>query len=219
MGIKKYHDFISESYETLDRIKAEKKDKPRADVKEVAEKILRDCQPFLKELRGTDNFIYRGYMRGLTNVDSINKISARKDRKPLHTDRFLHDEFDFYFEERFGVRPRSEGVFGTGYYNQAGLYGKPYLFFPIGDFDFYWSEEVFDLHAYLNDKVGHLPKVKKWTSEDKRFASELIEDMVNDFYTDENLLSAINEEGEIIFMCDEYYLVDENLERELSKLI
>ena len=225
MEIKRYHDFIFETlrgYDTLDRIKREKAGKLRATPEEIVEMIKRDCQPFLKEIRYsvTDNYLLRGYMRGLDNLDSINRMQVRKDRKPLHTNKFIHDEFDFYFEDRWGVRPRSEGVFATGDYAQASLYGRPYLFFPIGEFQYFWSDEIYDLHAYLSDtKIGYMQSPKKWSKEDKEEVSNIIEDIVYDKYTDENLLSAIHEGHEVMFICDEYYLVNENMGRKLSNLL
>ena len=60
-------------------------------------------------------------------------------------------DIDNVFDEDFGVRPRTQGAFTTGSYADAGTYGKPYLFFPIGEYKYIWSDRVKDMWINVRD--------------------------------------------------------------------
>ena len=113
---------------------------------EITFLLKRDCAPYLKQLKGIKNFIYRG-----TNhqVERIRKFKARENRTPTDTDIRVHNMLDSIFRKKFGWKARSEGVFTSSDTNLPD-YGTTYLFFPIGQFKYLWSPKIDDLYGYLD---------------------------------------------------------------------
>ncbi len=156
------------------------------DFKNVIEILERDCKPFLDEVKSNNiEPIFRSVERiKLDEIGMIKKL-CRTDRRPLSTAVSVSNQLDDLFLDKFGVKLRSNGVFTSK--RKELLYGNPYIFFPIGNYKYYWSTEVNDLYAKLV------------------FTSQPLEDLV-DTYQDNDLKSAGYQE--ITFVCDEYYLID-----------
>src|SRR5574343_246802 len=109
--------------------------------------IKKDCQPFLKECKIP---IYRGiYFAEKTLIEK----TPRQDRRPKDMPEYLHKILDSLFNEHFGWKPRSNGVFCSPHFCQAESYGNTYLFFPIGNFDYLYSDNIEDLYVDIRD--GH----------------------------------------------------------------
>lgn len=155
------------------------------DFKNVIEILERDCKPFLDEVKSNNiEPIFRSVERiKLDEIGMIKKL-CRTDRRPLSTAVSVSNQLDDLFLDKFGVKLRSNGVFTSK--RKELLYGNPYIFFPIGNYKYYWSTEVNDLYAKLV------------------FTSQPLEDLV-DTYQDNDLKSAGYQE--ITFVCDEYYLI------------
>lgn len=156
------------------------------DFKNVIEILERDCKPFLDEVKSNNiEPIFRSVERiKLDEIGMIKKL-CRTDRRPLSTAVSVSNQLDDLFLDKFGVKLRSNGVFTSK--RKELLYGNPYIFFPIGNYKYYWSTEVNDLYAKLV------------------FTSQPLEDLV-DTYQDNDLKAAGYQE--ITFVCDEYYLID-----------
>lgn len=129
----------------------------KLDVAEIYTTLTKDCGLFLKELEKTGSPIpknaksiptsLRWLLRGtMKSVDKIKKFTPRTDRRPKDTPDKLHNLFDKEFRKRFGWAARSEGVFVTSNYKEAKSYGTPYIFFPIGRYDYIWSPKIADLY-------------------------------------------------------------------------
>ena len=169
--------------------------------------ILEDeCQPYLKECRKVDDFLYRGSPK--SNSEGIFKLKPRMDRRPMDTPRELHNYLDKLFKKKFGWEVRSEGVFVTGDDYQADNYGIVYLFFPIGQFKYVWSPKISDMLHYLDGK-NFVEQTFGWELTADIENSKILQDMVNT-YTDKGLSKAIANEGEISVKCKEYYLFEGN---------
>lgn len=79
--------------------------------------------------------------RGMKNFEGNEKIiTTRKDRKPLHLSMDIHEQADLIFEDKFGIKFRSQSVFCTGSYKEANSYGNIVVRVePIGHFTVCWS--------------------------------------------------------------------------------
>ncbi|MFW6129888.1 MAG: hypothetical protein ACOC56_01815, partial [Atribacterota bacterium] len=138
-------------------------------------------------------FLYRGYKK----VGKVFKIKPRTNRIPRNTSLLVHDILDEKFKKKFGWKARSEGVFVVGNASEAGTYsmGEVFLFFPAGNYKYIWSPTINDLYLY-SDFIITMPE---------KF------DKILESYTDKDLKKYMNNQTfyckEIMFKCNEYYLV------------
>lgn len=112
--------------------------------------IQTECSEILKIYQKVNRVLYRG----LKDVDSKNKLSynvykitPRTDRKPKDTDLRNQEIIDELFYEKFGWRPRAEGVFVSPLRSLAGSYGELGVIFPVNGFKYIWSKQYSDLYS------------------------------------------------------------------------
>ena len=205
----------------------------------IVELLERDCKPFLDDIMNNEQLkkyhtidghvIFRG-ARPRTNeeIDNLDiyKKTVRTDRKALDSNSYVMEVFDDIFEKKFGVRPRSCGVFTTKKYEITSAYGMRYIFVPIGDYEYYWNPNCIDLYTNINTKNWY----KEFSKPDTIKAPEphkpgLIRRFYN-FITNNDLKKEVyssmmklvngykntdledNTNQEIMFICKEYYLLD-----------
>jgi len=108
------------------------------DVDEIVKVIQEECKPYLDKF-GTALF------RGMNIVPEVFSLfDRRKNREPRTTSIEAHDVLDKIFNEEFGWKARSEGVFADQ--DLSNEYGTGlFLVFPRGNFDYLWSPKVDDL--------------------------------------------------------------------------
>jgi len=104
---------------------------------------------FIKDLQKAKKFLWRGSNKF---VDKFKQISPRVNRRPSDMDEHTQKKLDDLFQEGFGVKPRSQGVFTIGNDSEAENYGEPYMFFPHGKYKFIWSDRITDLYQDVNNK-------------------------------------------------------------------
>lgn len=117
-------------------------------IKEILEKIKKDCQPFLKDLKKAsplDDLLYSGRKKS----ESAFKGTVRKNRNPKDTPLDVHNWLDNWFEENFGIKARSNSIITTGDSDVAKGYGNLYVIFPIGNYEIIWSPRINDLYTKL----------------------------------------------------------------------
>ena len=118
-------------------------------IQEIFKKIEKDCKPFLKELTKhslVDDLLYSGRKK---KFEGYFKGKVRKDRKPKDMPEEVHNWLDDWFEDKFGVRARSQSLFTIPKGSIAAGYGTPYAIFPIGNYKIIWSPEIEDLYSVL----------------------------------------------------------------------
>ncbi len=120
---------------------------------EISVLLFKNCKQYLKDLKGTSDVLYRGGRGG-----EITLITPRTDRHPKDMSPELQELLDDEFDKKFGWRPRSEGVFCSGDYDQAEGYGNAvFTVWPIGKYDFIYSDSINDLYLHtenLNNTVA-----------------------------------------------------------------
>ena len=170
--------------------------------KELAKVLKDECGPWFAA--AGDAFAYRGIKKESVEsaqfyeVDGVNfgVKKVRQDRKPRDMKGQLHSYIDHWFDDKFGLRPRSKGMFcyGESGKDETQHYGLQYVVVPIGDFKFVWSDEVKDLQIVLDDMVF-----------DRDYKDQLEEFLESSEYTTRNLKTALSSESEIMIICDSYY--------------
>ena len=106
--------------------------------------IKRDCKAYLRE------FKLKELYRGIGEERVAWKVTPRSDRRPLDTDRKVHDALNKVFEEMFGWKVRS-GVFVSmdGNWDQTDM-----MFFAGGSYKYVYSPMILDLYSQGSDAYG-----------------------------------------------------------------
>lgn len=116
------------------------------------EKMVKDCKPFLKELKKSDyEFLYSGRKDVYQN---FKKKKTRKRRRPKDTPIEIHNILDKSFKENFGVKARSESFFVSNNPYEVGEYGRVHYVFPVGNYKLIYSNKVQDLYRYIAHKIS-----------------------------------------------------------------
>ncbi len=171
----------------------------------IAGDIIKNCKPFIKQLKGAHNLLLRGSSK---SNPGIIKLKPRKDRRPMSTPYAVSELLDEYFKKRFGWKPRSEGIFCTGKYNTALFYAGSIsavnTIWPIGNFKFLWSNEISDLFGTIQDIAS-----KEGIPASEYFLNNPEElDKLSAKYQNTSLATAIDKGNEIMIGCNAYYMVN-----------
>lgn len=114
-------------------------------------------------------------------------VTTRRDRRPLHTPINIHEEADIIFQEKFGIKFRSQSVFCTGDLDVATSYGNTIVRIePIGDYEICWSPLCEDFTEITNTDYN---------------VKEFIE--INNYQIG-NIDLAISSKNEIMLYCESY---------------
>jgi len=165
---------------------------------EISYLIKRDCEPYLKQLNGSNFSGYSLLRSGRQDSGYFKKVSVRVDRKPKDTPIDIHNWLDEWFYKKFGIKARSNTMFCTSSISLAGRYGSAiYYIFPMGNFEIIWSDIVNDMYtpvmnrgldAYITYFLDHYGKK----------------------YKKGDLQGALKSKSEIMLHCKEYYILDDD---------
>lgn len=191
--------------------------------KKLIEILERDCKKFMDELRSSKSeLLFRGAALDF-NKNGFMVKEVRKNRTPKDMDVVVSSEFDNQFYEHFGIRLRSEGVFCSKNPLTAATYGeycsdkrrtRVALFFPIGKYKYYWNPEVMDLYTEVDGSDWYYNQMNKKKIL-KNSRSEIKELVLK--YRKGGLRNI--KEQEVTFICDEYYLVDDEFLTPIMKYL
>mgnify|MGYP007016029883 CR=1 FL=1 len=211
------------------------------DVSSARQLITSYCKPFIREMGrhivdvspgANYNFLWRGHEAFITNIIVM---KTRNDRNPKDTPVEISKIIDDLMEEKFGWRPRSSGVFAVPNINTANEYGRPYIFFPIGQYKYIWSPQIDDMYeliAEISDfsiKDNELERDWKELGKNKsmsfeeykeRAHSKVIEKIRKYIKTYKNTgLKDAGMYNEITFNCNRYVLIDPEMQEEVIEIV
>jgi hypothetical protein len=115
----------------------------------VIDFIRKNCQPFLAANKSSlldETYLLSGTNRWNSRVF---KSPVPTNRMPRDTSLLIHNLFDNYFKQHFGIPYRSNALFTTTQSSVAEQYGNVYAVFPIGNFSILTSPMVEDLTSQL----------------------------------------------------------------------
>ena len=133
-------------------------------------KILeRDCSTFIREIKDSKSVVFRGFKKiGSPHIENdksipgLYKKERRRSRYTLDLRGDFSDDLDAIFVKMFNFRLRSDGVFtskcpftAAGYSDSPTNFStkrKAYIFFPIGDYNYYWNPNINDLFSHVEDE-------------------------------------------------------------------
>ncbi|WP_407308164.1 hypothetical protein [Acinetobacter sp.] len=141
--------------------------------------------------------------------------NVRKDRKPLDTHPELSSILDEIFQEKFGWKARSTGLFCKAHWKGLNEFGDVHKIYPLGLFSFLYSPAVPDLTGSIQHVLAAYEFPKKWsgqehTPEELDKAKEILTKFVErKEYTDHDLPAAFigPKLPEIMLDCDKYLVV------------
>lgn len=138
-----------ESFITYSKKRYISKEYDDNDFKNIISILEKDCKEFLNEIRRIGKPLFRG-TKNFDEFDTgIGYRIVSGDRQPVDTNQDISNIIDNYFQEKFGIKLRSAGIFSSKKVTNAGEYGTPYLFFPVDGYEYYWNENITDLYAYI----------------------------------------------------------------------
>ena len=173
--------------------------------------IEKNCKKILSFYKVARNVFYRGSQADKISKDKIlvKKKARLSNREPVNTQIAAHEYANEIFEDVFGWKVRN-GVFATSSEKEAKIYGKKFIFFPIGDFKFVWSPQIQDA---FGDTIWF---ISKYHPDDGK---ERIEKDIKGLYIDKDLKRAMDLESEVSFKCKEYYLLNDYNYKVRDKMI
>jgi hypothetical protein len=120
-------------------------------IDDIFDDIEKKCKEYLNMLKIDGKILWRGMY-----IDKdIDIIIPRKDRKPKDSPEIIQNILDDLFEEKFGIRPRSQGTFAYQTQSKYNQYGTEYMIFPVDGFKYVWSYDVVDFYVLLRDIIGY----------------------------------------------------------------
>lgn len=154
--------------------------------------------------------VYRG-MKERFSPDICLKY-PRSSRRPLTTNKKVHELADDYFKHKFGNKFRSESIFVSRSTELAKTYGDVYAVFPLDQVSFCWSPNVEDFtvtSAKYNKMfdAGEVTLTKDDFNEFQKFMDDLDyhcddESLKNDFVKYRDF-----KQFEVMIKCDEYLAI------------
>jgi hypothetical protein len=184
---------------------------------DLAQIIKTHCGQFLREsacekmYRGVKSVDFESSTKSFGKVKDTDVVyftgTPRTDRKPKDTNQLVHDLANDWFEVQFGWPARSEGLFCSGSWSTASMYGRPCLVFPMDGYKYIWSNEVSDFYTDFDDIYEAVIEEYDHRSD---FEEALITSL-NDFlgnakFRDTRLADGIKSCSEIMIKCKSYIL-------------
>lgn len=181
------------------------------------ELIEKHCKPYLNKIKGNKHVLVRNFPKKQRSIIELRRV--RKDRKPKDMPVKIHNMLDKFFQEHFGWKARSEGLFCWSSYkfkyilkdliDNEDIATK--LVFPIGKFDYLWNPEVDDLYVIFDENAEEM-----FSKSIDYVDSEELENLFNKLketdnplsgYQDSRFSKSLDSSCEIIINCDNYYTV------------
>ena len=168
----------------------------------------------MKVAKGQRRYVQDPYDK--ENILEYYVIRPRMNRQPTDTSQQVHEFLDDWFNDHFGFRARSQAVFAFGQKVKQGdidNYGKPYMIFPVGDFDYVWSPTVEDLYAQtIGMKLEIDFRMTDWESAYDEF-------LTNNGYQKKSLEKAVLSRNEVMVKCDFYYAFPMEYKDTINKML
>ena len=166
------------------------------------DKIKKDCQPFIKDIKSPNDFLYSGRQ---TNEKFFTR-KVRKNRVPTDTPEIIHNLLDDMFKKKFGHKLRSESLFVTKDVEIASGYGTPYIILPIGNYKLFGNPKIYDLYSYINGNFDLEEMIDFWTTEYiKPAKKEFIDNLQKVINKYKELQASKIGDYEVMLLTNEYY--------------
>jgi len=130
---------------------------------EIKDILNKNCSKFINEMVSTKiEILFRGFNflgDHKSPTKGVYEVGSQRGRYPKDMSPDFSERLDDFFEDKFGERLRGNGVFVTKNPKTASNYSessRAYIFFPIGDYKYYWSKEIGDLFNYVENETFYM---------------------------------------------------------------
>ena len=178
------------------------------DPKDIADILKKDCKPILTWMKRHNYTKFLQRYNRQRHGTRFDLLAPHKDREPRDMPMWVQKMLDDAFERKFGVRPRSSGVF-CDLFTLIGS-GLPandsyFILFPVEKYRGIWAENIDDLYLKWISDIRDKYDNKELRSETEKWCA-----WVSNQYTDEDL-AGVKFRQEIMLICDKYYIVNSTI--------
>lgn len=209
------------TYKTFKTFLSEASEQEITDINKFVELVKSECSEFLKNNISSfkkENYLLRGvygYSAGTMLVQE-----PRSDRKPKDLSDSEHYALNTYFDDEFGFKYRSNGVFCTQNSTQARAYGDLSMIFPVDGYKMLSSNSLIDAFDAINDLSSPVADRYFDSPNKKREFKNKMQELTKDsnlnfvyeyldiykFFETKNL-DDIKRTSEISLQCKKYYSI------------
>ena len=172
------------------------------------EKIRKDCKKYLNATKNSEHLLIRWEDRATV---SAYKKKVRKKRRPLDTPLVVHRYIDKIMKKKFGWRPRGSGLFCFS----SSVQSSAFWVFPVGKFEFVYSNKIDDLTVHLAQAIGTGPTSMKYKFDEEKDMPVIKQSMDKALKTYKNTnfrrCLELGTDMEISIRCDHAYLIKDSL--------
>lgn len=158
--------------------------------------IKKKCGMAIKVMTSSQRLMFRG----LDESQELVRKRVRKNRRPKDSWEEYSEYLDNALKEKFGWKPRSEGLFVSGNYMMASSYGHVHVIFPVGNFKYIWNTDYKDNLKLIGSRHSPHPKDNAGIVEPRIERS-----IMNNEFINNNINDALRKGHEIMIKCDEYF--------------
>jgi hypothetical protein len=171
----------------------------RIDTDGITAQIRLKCSQFLRE---ANTPIYRG-MSAQLNKSIFTPIQTAGFRVPRDTPNIINTYIVKWFKDNVGIPYRQANtLFATGSMKEASDYGRTFMVFPVGNFEYCWSPMYKDLTVQFEYMQGNHYSADQVKEEVDRMMYK------GHYEFNHGLQQAIMSRKEIMIYCKEYYILD-----------
>ena len=162
-------------------------------IKQLFKHIEKNCSRYLKDVRKSKSFLYRG-----ANGPPAYVAKSWDDRKPKDSKKGAQQLFDRLLAQQGFVALRSNSIFTTSDFSRASGYGgRPYVIFPIDNQSHFTYTNQADLtlnniYEIPVDRKLADPWMKKFLEWLKKENQQLTADGKHDYLINTRLSSVVN---------------------------
>ena len=168
------------------------------DVSKHLKKIRNECSEILNIYQYT---FPNGLYRASDSRFIFKSRTPREDRDPRDTKPEVHEVLDKVFNEIFGWKVRSEGVFTSPSFPYADIFGDyKYYIFPTNGFKYVYNKTG---NENIYDFIRNVFYTEGVTNE----TTDVLRRIIEREYTDKSLERVIQQSSgvEVIIKCNKYY--------------
>lgn len=176
------------------------------------ETFAKDCEFYIDLVKNShQKIMYHGQKNRAGAEAEI--LDWHERTGPRDSPDAAHDRFNLFFRKKFG-EPMRNWLFTTSNYNTAHLYGPVDAIFPIGQFEWVYTDnpDLTDLTGNITYNMYDIKRTAPTLSYDERksMSVDLTVDAMHDsnWYHNEKFTNALNSESEIMIKCKHFYAVD-----------
>lgn len=180
-------------------------------LRELSDIITEQCQPWIQEIGGMENFYDLPFYRGIKNAVSgaWEVRPVRQDRRPSDSPKALHEFFNRIIAQSGKVANRSNSLFAYGEPNRTLPYGATHVVIPLGDFHYTWSTEMQDWYGNALDYVTYSDIMNHRLSDASLSAQKYTKALTNSIRGDDGSLLEARQSGhEVMIYSSHAILID-----------